>query len=61
MVNLSNEIIISLVVAVCYIVYTHFTSVEKPKFSTYLKNGAFGFVSAYCVILVFKKTFKFFE
>lgn len=55
MVNLSNEIIISIVVAICYIVWTHVTSSEKPKWSTYLKNGVFGFVSAYCVILVSKK------
>ena len=55
MVNLSNEIIISIVVSICYIIYTHVTSAEKPKWSTYLKNGVFGFVSAYCVILVSKK------
>ena len=55
MVNLSNDIIACIVVSVCYMAWTHFTSDTKPTFKTYIKNGLFGFASTYVLLLVLKK------
>jgi hypothetical protein len=55
MVNLSNDIIACIVVSVCYMVWTHFTSETKPTFKTYIKNGVFGFGSTYALLFVMKK------
>lgn len=55
MVNLSNEIILCLVMSVIYVVWTHISSEQKPPWKTYIKNALFGFASSYCVILITKK------
>ena len=55
MVNLSNEIIVCIVVSVIHMIWTHISSEQKPPWKTYFKNAIFGFVSSYGVILVTKR------
>ena len=55
MVNLSNELILCLVMSAVYVVWTHVISEHPLSWKAYVKNAIYGFASTYCVVLVTKK------